>query len=492
MLFNSYIFIFLFLPVALLGWYILNHFKAYKLSQIFLCAMSLWFYAYFHISYLFILMGSILINYLLSLILAKKQSKTSTIIVKTSGIVLNLGILFVFKYYDFFIDSVNHLFASDLPFLNILLPLGISFFTFQQMSYILDRCSGKASHENLLDYTTFVSFFPQLIAGPIVRPNEFLPQIKDYSKRLFNRESFQKGCLYFIYGLFKKVILADNIGRIVDTGYANIAALDTPAAFLVMIAYTMQLYFDFSGYSDMAIGLGYMFGIELPENFDEPFKSIHMQEFWNRWHITLGRFFTSYVYIPLGGSRRSAPRTYLNIFIIFLLSGIWHGANWTFILWGIMQGIFVIAARMLRNRFVKIKGKLIIFLLQTHNFILFSLSLILFRSPSLSDSGLFFQRLFSFESYHATSYLAYQIDYSELWLPNKLFTGPLSQYQTQYREGTLIIIIIIGLLILCSKGVKRRVAASKYNLLTAIGAALLLLWSVISFSGVTTFLYFNF
>ena len=322
MLFNSYIFIFLFLPLALLGWYGLNKIKAYKSAGLFIACMSLWFYGYFNLYYLAIIVVSMLGNYFLSFLMKFSKSKFSARIGLITGLCLNLGLLFYFKYYDFFFENINAVFHTDFALKHILLPLGISFFTFQQLSFIVDRCTGKAEHYSFINYITFVTFFPQLIAGPIVLYKEMMPQFEDTSNRRFNADNFAKGIVLFTIGLGKKVLLADVLALIVNFGFEQTFFLDTPSTLLVVLTYTFQIYFDFSGYSDMAMGLGRMFNIELPMNFNSPYKARSVRELWQRWHMTLSRFFIQYVYIPLGGNRKGRVRTLINTFLVFFLSGL--------------------------------------------------------------------------------------------------------------------------------------------------------------------------
>ena len=334
MLFNSYIFIFIFLPIALIGWYGLNRFGWYKPASLFLSAMSLWFYAYFNVRYLAIILCSIGLNFFLSFLLTKIPAVPQTVghtdgkktplpfmnrMGLSAGLLLNLGILFYFKYYDFFIENINLAFHADFNLKHILLPLGISFFTFQQLSFIIDRALGRCEHYDFTNYLTFVTFFPQLIAGPIVLYREIIPQFEDPAKRRFDSASFARGIYLFVLGLTKKVLLADTFGLMANYGFAQTFSLDAISTVFVILAYSFELYFDFSGYSDMAIGLGRMFHVELPLNFDSPYRSCSVKEFWQRWHITLSRFFITYVYIPLGGSRKGRPRMLFNTFIVFLL-----------------------------------------------------------------------------------------------------------------------------------------------------------------------------
>jgi D-alanyl-lipoteichoic acid acyltransferase DltB (MBOAT superfamily) len=321
--------------------------QKYTAAKVILIAMSLWFYAYFEITYLWIIIASIIFNYLVSKQLqpnkhAIKLSKT----LLTLGIFINVGLIFYFKYFNFFFEIINGVFGTSITFEKVLLPLGISFFTFQQIAFVVDTYKGSIKKQNIIDYSLFVTFFPQLIAGPIVSHEEMLPQFEDQSNKKINADNLYQGARLFIIGLAKKVLLADVIGKAVDWGYQYYTVLDGFNTFLVIILYSVQLYLDFSGYCDMARGLGYCFNIQIPVNFVSPFKSKNMVEFWKRWHVTLGRFFTRYVYIPLGGNRKGEMRMLLNVFIVFMLSGIWHGAGWTFVLWGSMHAILQVITRL--------------------------------------------------------------------------------------------------------------------------------------------------
>lgn len=350
MLFNSYVFIFLFLPLALAGWMILNKCRQYKLAQGYLIGMSLWFYAYFNVSFLWVIAGSCLFNYGLSLILSKKDTPKMRKTLMLLGCLGNLGALGYFKYCNFFLENINALFRAGFQMKNILLPLGISFFTFQQLSFLIDRCRGEAPHYGLLDYLSFVTFFPSLISGPIVLHAATVSQFRDISRRHFDEESFAKGVMQFTMGLGKKVLLADTLMLAVNYGYENIGSLDTVSALLTACFYTLELYFDFSGYSDMAIGLASMFGFRFGKNFDYPYVSQSITEFWRRWHISLGAWFRDYVYIPCGGSRAGTVRTIANLLLVWLLTGIWHGANWTFLLWGVYYGILLLLEKFVLRR----------------------------------------------------------------------------------------------------------------------------------------------
>ncbi|MDE6492324.1 MAG: MBOAT family protein, partial [Lactobacillus sp.] len=263
------------------------------------------------------------------------------------GILFNVGLLGYFKYTDFFIENFNAIFGSSFLLRNILLPLGISFFTFQQLAFVIDAYKKKGRLPKFLDYCNFVTFFPQLIAGPIVLPEEMLPQFEDEANRKPKYKNLFDGLFIFSVGLAKKVLIADSIAVFANAGFGlDVEHYTMAEAWLISLSYTFQLYFDFSGYCDMAIGIGRMFNIHLPLNFNAPYRATSFQDFWRRWHMTLNRFLTQYLYIPLGGSRKGNTRAYINILLVFFVSGFWHGAGWTFILWGLLHGIGVAIHRL--------------------------------------------------------------------------------------------------------------------------------------------------
>lgn len=350
MLFNSYVFIFLMLPLSIAGYYLINKFS-HKGGQLFLLFGSFFFIGYMNIIYLLILIPSILINYLIGHLIngpCRPDDKRRKQLMIT-GVVFDVLLLAIFKYSGFFIDNVNSIFKTDFVTINLILPLGISFYTFKQISYLVDYYRDKELSCSILEYALYISFYPQFVQGPITLQSEFIPQLRDESRKTWDSEYASKGLYRFTLGLAKKVIIADTIARAVDGGYGELSEVRAFGALVLILGYTLQIYFDFSGYSDMAVGLGLMFHIDLPENFDSPYKARSIDEFWDRWHITLTRFFTRYVYIPLGGSRKGAVRTYINVFIVFLISGLWHGAEWSFILWGAMHGAAMLISRAIRD-----------------------------------------------------------------------------------------------------------------------------------------------
>lgn len=484
MLFNSYLFIFIFLPVCLLVWFFLNNQGKYKAAQIFVVAMSLWFYAYFNYSYIWIILGSCIFNFICSGLIEKWQNKKKWIGIL--GIIGNLGILFYFKYMDFFLENINFIFQKNLPMFNILLPLGISFFTFQQLSYVIDRMKGKASHYGLVDYLSFVTFFPQLIAGPIVLHTELIPQFQDMAKRRFNIDNFTDGCVQSILGLGKKVLIADTLGLVVNGAYFGRYYLTTWSTIIFIAAYAFELYFDFSGYCDIAMGVGKMFNFTIPRNFDSPYRSHSIKEFWNRWHMTLSRFFVTYVYIPLGGSKKGKKRQILNILVVFLLSGLWHGASWNYVLWGLLNGLGVIADTLrkkpVKNNFFSWLG--------TFSFFLFTL--IFFRSESMEDVGIILRGLFNPVGVKFIYDMAQFMEIPELYIFWKAFDLYLPQYKGLIYLAAFLLLMVICILLLRRKTPEEFVQEGKYTTKTAVMLSVIFIWSVISLSGVSTFLYFNF
>lgn len=345
MLFNSHVFIFIFLPLTLLIYYKIGGIGRHRVAISWLVAASLFFYGWWNPSYLLLILISILFNYAVGVSLARGEQQNNSKILLALGVIGNLGLLGYYKYANFFVDNINILFASDFHLATILLPLAISFFTFQQIAYLVDAYRGETHEYDFLQYCLFVTFFPQLIAGPIVHHKEMLPQFGKEETYRFNYDNLSIGLTIFIIGLTKKVIIADSFA-IYATPVFDASAVGTQISFLEAwggaLSYTFQLYFDFSGYSDMAIGLARMFGIRLPLNFHSPYKAVNIIDFWRRWHITLSRFLKDYIYIPLGGNRRGNTRRYINLFLTMLLGGLWHGAGWTFVIWGMLHGVYLI------------------------------------------------------------------------------------------------------------------------------------------------------
>lgn len=486
MLFNSYIFIFIFFPLALAGYYTLNHIKQYKAADIFLIGMSLWFYGYFNKSYLVIICGSIILNFILSKTMLKIDRISIKRLVLALGICGNIAIIFYFKYFNFFLENINFIFEKSFVLKNIVLPLGISFFTFQQISYLVDSYRGETRSYSFVEYALFVSFFPQLIAGPIVLHNEMIPQFKDRENRHIIPQNFSKGMYIFSLGLFKKVILADTLGQAVNYGFGIIDSLSSMEALVVSLSYTFQLYFDFSGYCDMAIGIGYMFNIKLPQNFNSPYKSTSITEFWDRWHMSLTRFLKTYIYIPLGGNRKGRIRTYINVMIVYLVSGIWHGANWTFIVWGLLHGFFSCLNRLFQKSWEKL-GKITQWAV---TFMTVNVLWVLFRAENISSAIMFLKRMFSLSSFTIRKELYDCFDLVEFTFVEEKI--PIFNYLPSHIVGFHLWLFIIGSFFITLNFRNSKEIEFQPTIKTSLTTVIFLLWSVISFAGVSTFLYFNF
>jgi alginate O-acetyltransferase complex protein AlgI len=348
MLFSSYTFLFQFLPATVLAFAAARRHSP-RAGILVLAGASLFFYGAWRPVYLLLLIGSVAVNFGLGLRMEDPLRRRS---IGTFGVALNLAVLCCFKYTNFIFDSLNTLTGAPLPFFNIILPLGISFFTFQQIAYLVDVMRGAKVERDIVSYTLFVSFFPHLIAGPLVHHAEMIPQFK---RGRTGRSAVlaARGLAIFAAGLFKKVVIADNLAQFVSPVFAHLDAgggVTTQWAWLSTLAYSLQIYFDFSGYSDMAIGLALLFGIRLPVNFRSPYQALSIVEFWRRWHITLSRFLRDYLYIPLGGNRLGEQRRYINLMVTMLLGGLWHGAGWNFLVWGGLHGVYLSIDHLWRER----------------------------------------------------------------------------------------------------------------------------------------------
>lgn len=416
MVFSSLTFLWIFLPSVLLVNYLFSFIKnenvKFWCKNANLLVASLVFYAWGGLWYLLVMLASIAGNYSFALWINK--AKTKEIPSKKSAkcglvfsIIFNLGLLFYFKYTNFFVSIIESIAKGDFGLREVVLPIGISFFTFQAMSYVIDVYNEKTvCQKNIVLLALYISLFPQLIAGPIVKYQEIEHQLKHRQESFDN---FAVGIKRFVYGLAKKVIVANACGKVAATVFGSeISVLGTGIAWLGLICYTIQIYFDFSGYSDMAIGLGRMFGFTFNENFDYPYTSLSITEFWRRWHISLSSWFKEYVYIPLGGNRKGKARTLLNLFIVFLLTGIWHGANYTFILWGVFYGVIIVIERLFFKKYLdKNKVKPLNWL---YTMLVVMLLWVFFRADSVEYAFAFIGKLFDFSK--GSLYLPKVID---LW-----------------------------------------------------------------------------
>ncbi|MFT5852390.1 MAG: alginate O-acetyltransferase complex protein AlgI [Colwellia sp.] len=491
MLFNSHEFIFLFLPICLLAYFTIARFGA-KNAVAFLVVASLAFYSWWKFEYLFILVGSILFNYWCGELVAAKPSKKGNAqqkVILTIGIICNLALLGYYKYTNFMVEQLNLLAGWDKFHLEtILLPLAISFFTFQQIAYLVDSFKGEIREHSFLQYCLFVTFFPQLIAGPIVHHKEMLPQFDLPETFKPNSFNIAIGLSLFTIGLFKKVVLADNVAvyatpvfQALDAG----KAVDTIDAWIGTTAYTLQLYFDFSGYSDMALGLARMFGIKLPENFNSPYKARNIIDFWRRWHITLSRFLRDYLYIALGGNRKGPARRYINLFITMLLGGIWHGAGWNFVIWGALHGSYLMINhgwRAIRSHYFSsevgvIESALAWFI----TFLAVMLAWVFFRAETLPGALSMLSMMAGIETKGELVDVVYVTKALKWCIPLLLisFIAPNSKKITDYLEQLLA-------------SQNSLLFRGKTVVLAAVTLSFVFLFSVTTISSMSEFLYFNF
>lgn len=408
MVFSSISFLFYFLPLIILLYFIVP----LKLRNITLLIGSLFFYFYGEPKYILVLIFSIVFNYYIGRIISNNNKYNKLIFV--SSLVINFGILFYFKYFDFFIDNINRMFTTNFNFLNIVMPLGISFFTFQATSYVIDVYKKKVeASNNIIDFAVYLSLFPQLVSGPIVRYDTVCGELKT---RNTSYDNFAHGVSRFILGLSKKVLLANVIGELSTSLVSTSQSI--LSYWLRAIADTLQLYLDFSGYSDMAIGLGLIFGFHFLENFNYPFISTSITEFWHRWHISLSSWFKDYIYIPLGGNRVGEIRRYFNIFIVWFCTGLWHGASWNFVLWGLYYAVLLVIEKKFLYSFLK---KHRVFGLITTN-ILVIIGFVIFNQTTLTGIGTFISSMFG--------------------LNNLSFTN----IETNYYLKNYLLVLIIGII----------------------------------------------
>jgi alginate O-acetyltransferase complex protein AlgI len=387
LLFNSYVFLFVFLPVVLIGYHALPR-PQWQLA--FLLLMSLVFYAYWSIPYLFLLIAVVVLDFWLAAAIHRSEAAGRRRWLLVLSLVLNLGLLFFYKYAGLVAATINQV-TPVLPAISLVLPIGLSFYTFQSLSYVIDVFRRHSSaHPSLLSYATYVTMFPHQISGPLVRHNTIIPQLEDAATYRVQTDNLWRGAFFFVTGLAKKILIADFISRGINPIITNMATASNSEAWLAMVGYTLQLYFDFSGYSDMATGLCLMLNIRLPQNFDSPYRSASITEFWQRWHMTLSSWLRDYLYISLGGNRGSNFATYRNLLLTMALGGLWHGATWMFALWGIYHGLLLAIERATgfgRNAKPNAVRIALVFLLA-------ALGWILFRAPDLSTASVWYQKVF--------------------------------------------------------------------------------------------------
>jgi len=448
-----------FLPIVLAGYFILNRLRLTLCAKVWLTLASLVFYGYWNIKYVPLILLSILFNYVMGHFIHSTTAKLRRPLLIFS-LSTNILLLSYYKYTDFFIENWNEVTASNLSLHHLILPLGISFFTFTQIAYLVDVYRNQAREYNLLNYTLFVTFFPHLISGPILHHKDMMPQFDKLRNKVWNWNNIRKGTLFFSIGLGKKVILADTLAGYADNGFA--AATYFVDSWVAILSYTLQIYYDFSGYTDMAIGIALLFNIHLPQNFNEPYRAISIRDFWRRWHITLSHFLRDYIYIPLGGNRKSFWISIRNVIITFLLGGFWHGAGWLFILWGLLHGVGQ-AVEKCWGRWGFSLPKWLSWLL---TFIFVNITWVFFRAEHISQA---FRLLKGMSGLNGVSLQS---------------IGSL--------KWAIILILILMTIILWNPLHLLNKRNFQYSWKTAFVMAFIILFSLLFFSRITTFLYFNF
>jgi len=483
LLFNSPIFILAFLPVTFLVYFFLTRGGLINLSKVWLVFASLFFYGYWNPIYLLLIGASIGVNFTLANRIREAQNKQGYLY---TGILFNLGLLGYFKYADFFINNVNAALSTQIPELNVVLPLAISFFTFQQVAYLVDTKNGDCKESNFLSYCLFICFFPQLIAGPIVHHKEMMPQFDEAGKSRIQSRNVMLGLMIFAIGLFKKVVLADALAQYVDPVFhlSLTQEIEFTAAWLGSLAYTFQLYFDFSGYCDMAIGAALLFNIVLPINFNSPYKAVNIQDFWRRWHMTLSRWFRDYVYVKLGGNRVGKLLTLRNVFLTAFVSGIWHGAGWTFVIWGTMHGLAMVVHRLYSDH---LSFSLPRWLAWALTFLFVNFAWVVFRAESLTSAMNIYAGMFNVSGVINTQFVEFYHSASHLFSAPRGFESVLGVYWV--LGASAIAFWGVNSLVLSEK-----MAASQAKQWLLGGALSLLFFTTLISLGnkYSAFIYFNF
>ena len=484
MLFNSYIFILVFLPITILGYYLVGKSKNGAIySKAWLVMASIIFYGYWNINFLPIIISSIVVNFVLVKKVFEANKQKSKLRFFQLGLVFNLSLLGYFKYKNFFLENLNWMTGANIHFEQIILPLGISFFTLQQIAYLVDVYEGIAKRVDFLKYSLFVSFFPQLIAGPIVHYKEVMPQFEKESNKVFHHENFSLGIYVFVIGLAKKVLLADTFSEWANFGFNETTEFHFFHAWGTSLSYTFQLYFDFSGYSDMAIGLGHMFNIKLPKNFNSPFLARNIIDFWTKWHMTLSQFITTYIFTPI---LRSFPKftfrnSMLSVFITMSIAGLWHGAAWTFVLYGALHGGVIVCNHMMKKRKKKLPKWLAIFL--TFQFI--NIVFTIFRAEKLETAFAIFKGMFGF------TYL--QIPKGIMAKDTILNLGAqVGSYMNNDENFNVLLILISIFIVFKLKNSMQLMKEFKPSTKLSLWISLLFVLSLMGLNRVSDFIYFNF
>ncbi len=489
MLFNSYAFICLFLPISLVVYFFLSHRRLTLAARVWLVCASLFFYAWWNPLYLPLILASIMFNYAIGTVMARLARRRGPAEPRRRyllilGVTGNLALMGYFKYTDFFLANLNLALDSQFTLLHLVLPLGISFFTFTQIAYLVDVHRQVAKEYDLLNYLLFVTFFPHLIAGPIIHHKEMMPQFVTVRNKLFHWGNFSKGLFLFTIGLAKKVFIADALAPWVNNGFETTKVLTFASAWATSLAFSLQLYFDFSGYTDMALGSALMFNIRLPINFNSPYQALDIRDFWHRWHITLSRFLRDYLYIPLGGNRHGETSTCVNLMATFLLGGIWHGAGWTFVFWGFLHGAAMIVQRLWQTLRISLPRPLAWFL--TFSFVNFAF--VFFRARDWEQALKVVKGMFLLNGVTLPAWL--QPYCQGLAFPGVGFGDPWKALQ-----GNDLILVAISLclfIVLAFKNSNEMMENFRPTWHNALLTACLFFFAFINLYKAEVFLYFNF
>lgn len=494
MLFQSFSFIFVFLPASLLVWFGLNRLGYEAPAKFALILLSLVFYGMFSVWNVPVILVSAAVNYAVGSALDRipEEKKGSARALLVLGVVFNLVYLGAFKYASSYEGLLKSALSLPEDF-SILLPVGISFYTFSQISYVVDRYRGEAGDDSFLNYLLVVTFYPKLAEGPITRYEEIGPQFHDEKRKKFQPENFTRGLMLFFLGMAKKVLIADRIAPAATFGFSNAYYMDTLTVIAFMAAYMFQLYFDFSGYIDMASGIAKMFNIDLPLNFDSPFQARNFSSFWKKWHMSLTRFFTRYVYIPLGGSRDGKLHTAVNVVVVFVLSGLWHGTGWTYLYWGVLSGVLVVLSNLFfRKASEKAEGKIRVFLCRLLTTVLFAFTLLFFGADRIEISFVLLRRLF-YPTWPGFLYrMANTLDIPEFYVLNEAVSHLWPEYADLVKLQEFLFLLALCIILVSGRNAREIAEKTPLKKRYAFLFGILAAWCLCSLQGVRTFLYFKF
>ena len=496
MLFNSYAFLFAFLPATCLVYFALNRWRPGRAGILWLFVASLFFYGWWSWRFVPLLLGSIVFNFVVGTSLqrvtaAGKSSRSSMTSLTSitprallaSGVIANLALLGYFKYADFFVANANVVFGPHWLLPHVVLPLGVSFFTFTQIAYLVDARKGFVRESSFINYGLFVSFFPHLLAGPILHHGEMMPQFADSSNKRFNASNFWVGLTLLIVGLAKKVLIADEIAPWANAGFGAATHLGFVDAWVAALAYTLQIYFDFSGYTDMALGMAWMMNIRLPLNFASPYQSRNLREFWRRWHMTLSRFLRDYLYIPLGGNRCGPALALLFVLVTFALGGLWHGANWTFVVWGLLNGLGVVAVQVMDRMGWSLPRPLAWLLTMAFTITAW----VFFRASTLDDAMHIVGAMYGSQGFSIQPALA---EWAPVFRPDTYTRNGLPMHLDAICTGA---VLIAGFAIAwLATNSQTLVTRWRWTTALALWIATLAVAALLNLDRVTDFLYFNF